>query len=427
MAQLKTYYDTLQLARSASPAVIRAAYRSLSQQYHPDKNPGDLEKAHRYMSRLNKAYEVLSDPDRRKAYDDEIDASEEELQSKEKRADSVGDSVAAKSSGSGWNADNKYQEAASFRQDANSPSASTDDPRYRKVPSAPQYTDQQSTAAPSKSPLPLFVTVAALAGLLFFLSQFGTVLLIAFVPAAAVFATGVITKSRGQTIAAAIVAATLSAWLGDKSYLFLDLAAVAIGYLGARSSFRPPPTPKVAPAAVSPSKTGHYWIYWLAALGFIGMTISPHFTKSPTPKVPTISNVQTVQKQAPATASSVTSNPAQAPTPANKKPPTKYDATLLDIEGRNPRLNPNSSDYDAQFASKVFARKDQLVKRGTMPEVAIAQAVDEANRRIKRNAGDSDLGSQKNLNSANHPRCFYKSVMSDDDYKNCGLSPPVVR
>lgn len=63
----------------APPEVIRAAYKALSQKYHPDKNPGD-EKAARIMAILNSAYETLSDPQRRKEHDEWIAAEEWEIE-----------------------------------------------------------------------------------------------------------------------------------------------------------------------------------------------------------------------------------------------------------------------------------------------------------------------------------------------------------
>jgi SH3-like domain-containing protein len=70
----KTFYDTLQVSRHASPSVIRAAYKALSQKHHPDKHPDDLETAHKNMKRLNEAYDVLSDSVRKAAYDEHIEA-----------------------------------------------------------------------------------------------------------------------------------------------------------------------------------------------------------------------------------------------------------------------------------------------------------------------------------------------------------------
>jgi DnaJ-class molecular chaperone len=62
------YYRTLELPRSASLRDIKHAYRRLARKYHPDFNPGDPAAEHR-MEEVNRAYEVLSDMDRRQEYD----------------------------------------------------------------------------------------------------------------------------------------------------------------------------------------------------------------------------------------------------------------------------------------------------------------------------------------------------------------------
>ncbi len=79
MAKIHTHYDNLKVARLAPQEVIRAAYKALSQKYHPDKNPGD-EKAARIMAILNSAYGTLSDPLRRKEHDEWIAAEEWEIE-----------------------------------------------------------------------------------------------------------------------------------------------------------------------------------------------------------------------------------------------------------------------------------------------------------------------------------------------------------
>ena len=79
MAKIHTHYDNLKVARLAPQEVIRAAYKALSQKYHPDKNPGD-EKAARIMAILNSAYGILSDPVRRKEHDEWIVAEEWEIE-----------------------------------------------------------------------------------------------------------------------------------------------------------------------------------------------------------------------------------------------------------------------------------------------------------------------------------------------------------
>ncbi|MQA37553.1 TonB family protein [Rugamonas aquatica] len=71
MTKFPSHYECLNVTRDAPPEVIRAAYRSLSQKHHPDKNVGD-EAAVQMMARLNTAYSVLSDLDQRELYDLQI-------------------------------------------------------------------------------------------------------------------------------------------------------------------------------------------------------------------------------------------------------------------------------------------------------------------------------------------------------------------
>jgi len=63
------YYAILGVHPTAEDIVIRAAYKALAQRYHPDRFPGSQDEAHRRMSDLTKAYEVLADPVRRPKYD----------------------------------------------------------------------------------------------------------------------------------------------------------------------------------------------------------------------------------------------------------------------------------------------------------------------------------------------------------------------
>ena len=62
------YYETLGVARDASPDEIKKAYRKKALQFHPDRNPGDAE-AERNFKNAAQAYEVLSDGEKRKIYD----------------------------------------------------------------------------------------------------------------------------------------------------------------------------------------------------------------------------------------------------------------------------------------------------------------------------------------------------------------------
>ena len=62
------YYKILGLDKNASTEDIKKAYRKLARQHHPDLNPNDKE-AHKKFQQINEANEVLSDPEKRKKYD----------------------------------------------------------------------------------------------------------------------------------------------------------------------------------------------------------------------------------------------------------------------------------------------------------------------------------------------------------------------
>src|SRR5688500_6603518 len=64
----KDYYKTLGVSRTSSEKDIKSAYRKLARKYHPDVNPGDKQAEDRFKE-IGEAYEVLSDPDKRRKYD----------------------------------------------------------------------------------------------------------------------------------------------------------------------------------------------------------------------------------------------------------------------------------------------------------------------------------------------------------------------
>src|SRR5213596_1165134 len=66
--QYKDYYESLGVPRTASEAEIKKAFRKLAREYHPDVAK-DRKKAGEKCKDINEAYEVLSDPAKRKKYD----------------------------------------------------------------------------------------------------------------------------------------------------------------------------------------------------------------------------------------------------------------------------------------------------------------------------------------------------------------------
>lgn len=66
--QFRDYYQTLGVSKNAKSEEIKKAYRKLARKYHPDMNPGDKSSEEKFKE-INEAYEVLSDPEKRKKYD----------------------------------------------------------------------------------------------------------------------------------------------------------------------------------------------------------------------------------------------------------------------------------------------------------------------------------------------------------------------
>jgi molecular chaperone DnaJ len=64
----RDYYEVLGVARGASEADMKAAFRKLAMKYHPDRNPGDKDCEHHFKE-VNEAYDVLKDAQKRAAYD----------------------------------------------------------------------------------------------------------------------------------------------------------------------------------------------------------------------------------------------------------------------------------------------------------------------------------------------------------------------
>ena len=72
MANKKNYYEILGVDKRASQDDLKSAYRKLAMKYHPDRNQGSEEAAEKFKE-INEANETLSDPQKRAAYDYELE------------------------------------------------------------------------------------------------------------------------------------------------------------------------------------------------------------------------------------------------------------------------------------------------------------------------------------------------------------------
>ncbi|PLP97591.1 J domain-containing protein [Cupriavidus pauculus] len=169
---MHTHYDNLKVSRDAPTEVIRAAYKSLSQKYHPDRH-ADSEEANRIMRLLNAAYEVLRDPERRAEHDQWIVAEEKRETDRMQRQAQAQRAAAAQAQRQAAQRQQAARQAASrpAQQARAAEPEPTDAPPFRSRKARPDRQERTRRAARERAadgpavPLPTYGSIALYAAI----------------------------------------------------------------------------------------------------------------------------------------------------------------------------------------------------------------------------------------------------------------------
>ena len=102
---MKNYYEVLEISESASQEVIDRVYKLFAKKYHPDLNPDNPEEAEEKFKEITEAYEILSDSDKRKSYDNKLQA----IRLQEKESSKVSENTEYYARPSSQNVDVNYK------------------------------------------------------------------------------------------------------------------------------------------------------------------------------------------------------------------------------------------------------------------------------------------------------------------------------
>ena len=107
---MKNYYEVLEVSQNASDEIISRAYKVLAKKYHPDMNPDNLEEASEKFKEVAEAYEVLSNPDKKKEYDDSL-AREKAREAYKQQSNSTNSST---NNTSNYSSNTSYQKTSHY-------------------------------------------------------------------------------------------------------------------------------------------------------------------------------------------------------------------------------------------------------------------------------------------------------------------------
>lgn len=126
----KNYYEILEVSQNASSEVIEKAYKTLAKKYHPDLQPDEASKkeSENKMKEINEAYEVLSDENKRKTYNLELE--EEKRAQIEKTQNSTSQNNSSNFSSS--NKPNQSANSAYYNAQSNANNISAEQERLRQ-------------------------------------------------------------------------------------------------------------------------------------------------------------------------------------------------------------------------------------------------------------------------------------------------------
>lgn len=118
---MENLYDILEVSKKASKEIIEKAYKTLAKKYHPDlQTPENKSKAEEMMKKINEAYDILSDEQKRKEYDEKIE--EENRQKNYYQPDNKEDSQNYKENSNNYYKENnnvEYQSNYNYKQNYN--------------------------------------------------------------------------------------------------------------------------------------------------------------------------------------------------------------------------------------------------------------------------------------------------------------------